>query len=300
MKLQQLVYVTKVAECGSITEAARRLYVSQPSITSAIRELETEMDVHIFDRTNKGVVVSEEGEVFLGYARQVLEQADLLESKYKGSERRVPHFSVSCQHYSFAVEAFVDVIREFDAARYDFTLREEQTHEIIEDVAHMKSELGVLYLSARNREVIGKMLAANELAFEPLFKAPPHVFICSSHPLAGRAKVTLDDLDDYPFLSYEQGDFNSFYYSEELTSTLDRRKNIRVRDRATLFNLLIGLNGYTVCSGVISAELNGPSIISVPLDIDEYMEVGLVTRKGTQRSVYGEAYVEAIKRHIPQ
>ncbi len=300
MKLQQLVYVTKVAECGSITEAARRLYVSQPSITSAIHDLEQEMNVHIFDRTNKGVVVSEEGETFLGYARQVLEQTELLEDKYKNPAQRVPHFSVSCQHYSFAVNAFVDVIREFDAARYDFTLREEQTHEIIEDVAHMKSELGVLYLSARNREVIGKMLAANELAFEPLFRAEPHVFVCSSHPLASRASVTLDDMADYPFLSYEQGSFNSFYYSEELTSTLDRNKNIRVRDRATLFNLLIGLNGYTVCSGVISAELNGASIISVPLDIDEYMEVGLVTRKGTQRSVYGAAYVEAIRRHIPQ
>ena len=300
MKLQQLVYVTKVAECGSITEAARRLYVSQPSITSAIHDLEQEMNVHIFDRTNKGVVVSEEGETFLGYARQVLEQAELLEGKYKNPAQRVPHFSVSCQHYSFAVNAFVDVIREFDAARYDFTLREEQTHEIIEDVAHMKSELGVLYLSARNREVIGKMLAANELVFEPLFRAEPHVFVCSSHPLASRASVALDDMAAYPFLSYEQGSFNSFYYSEELTSTLDRNKNIRVRDRATLFNLLIGLNGYTVCSGVISAELNGASIISVPLDIDEYMEVGLVTRKSTQRSVYGAAYVEAIRRHIPQ
>ncbi len=300
MKLQQLVYAVNVAECGSVTEAARRLYVSQPSVTSSIRDLEREMGVHIFDRTNKGVVVTEEGETFLGYARQVLEQAELLEGKYKKATMRVPHFSVSCQHYSFAVNAFVDVIREFDAERYDFTLREEQTHEIIEDVAHMKSELGVLYLSARNREVIGKMLAANELAFEPLFRAEPHVFVCSEHPLADRASVTIDDMADYPFLSYEQGSYNSFYYSEELTSTLDRRKNIRVRDRATLFNLLIGLDGYTVCSGVISAELNGPSIVSVPLSIDEYMEVGLVSRKGTQRSIYGAAYIEAIKRHIPR
>ena len=300
MKLQQLVYAVNVAECGSVTEAARRLYVSQPSVTSSIRDLEREMGVHIFDRTNKGVVVTEEGETFLGYARQVLEQAELLEGKYKKATMRVPHFSVSCQHYSFAVNSFVDVIREFDAERYDFTLREEQTHEIIEDVAHMKSELGVLYLSARNREVIGKMLAANELAFEPLFRAEPHVFVCSEHPLADRASVTIDDMADYPFLSYEQGSYNSFYYSEELTSTLDRRKNIRVRDRATLFNLLIGLDGYTVCSGVISAELNGPSIVSVPLSIDEYMEVGLVSRKGTQRSIYGAAYIEAIKRHIPR
>lgn len=298
MKLQQLRYVVKVAECGSITEASRRLFVSQPSITASIRDLENEMGVHIFERTNKGVIVSEEGETFLGYARQVLDQADLLEDKYKGTSEQVPHFSVSCQHYSFAVNAFVDVIREFDAARYDFTLREEQTHEIIEDVAHMKSELGILYLSEHNREVIERMLAANELVFEGLFCATPHVFVCADHPLADHASVTLEDLEDYPFLSYEQGSYNSFYYSEELTSTFERRKNIRVRDRATLFNLAMGLNGYTVCSGVISHELNGPGIISIPLDVDEYMEIGIITRKNTTLTRYGQAYVEAIRRHI--
>lgn len=298
MKLQQLRYVVKVAECGSITEASRRLFVSQPSITASIRDLENEMGVHIFERTNKGVIVSEEGETFLGYARQVLDQADLLEGKYKGTSEQVPHFSVSCQHYSFAVNAFVDVIREFDAARYDFTLREEQTHEIIEDVAHMKSELGILYLSERNREVIERMLAANELVFEGLFCAAPHVFVCADHPLADHASVTLEDLEDYPFLSYEQGSYNSFYYSEELTSTFERRKNIRVRDRATLFNLVMGLNGYTVCSGVISHELNGPGIISIPLDVDEYMEIGIITRKNTTLTRYGQAYIDAIRRHI--
>lgn len=298
MKLQQLRYVVKVAECGSITEASRRLFVSQPSITASIRDLENEMGVHIFERTNKGVIVSEEGETFLGYARQVLDQADLLEGKYKGVSEQVPHFSVSCQHYSFAVNAFVDVIREFDAARYDFTLREEQTHEIIEDVAHMKSELGILYLSEHNREVIERMLVANELVFEGLFCATPHVFVCADHPLADRASVTLEDLEDYPFLSYEQGSYNSFYYSEELTSTFERRKNIRVRDRATLFNLAMGLNGYTVCSGVISHELNGPGIISIPLDVDEYMEIGIITRKNTTLTRYGQAYIDAIRQHI--
>lgn len=298
MKLQQLRYVVKVAECGSITEASRRLFVSQPSITASIRDLENEMGVHIFERTNKGVIVSEEGETFLGYARQVLDQADLLEGKYKGTSEQVPHFSVSCQHYSFAVNAFVDVIRELDAARYDFTLREEQTHEIIEDVAHMKSELGILYLSEHNREVIERMLAANELVFEGLFCAAPHVFVCADHPLADHASVTLEDLKDYPFLSYEQGSYNSFYYSEELTSTFERRKNIRVRDRATLFNLAMGLNGYTVCSGVISHELNGPGIISIPLDVDEYMEIGIITRKNTTLTRYGQAYIDAIRQHI--
>ena len=300
MKLQQLRYAVAVSECGSITEASRRLFVSQPSITNALHDLEREMGITIFERTSKGVHLSEDGETFLSYARQVLEQADLLESRYKGASasERPPRFAVSCQHYSFAVNAFIDVIRAFDAPRYDFTIREEQTHEIIEDVAHMRSEIGILYLSSRNHEVIAKMLRANDLEFKKLFRAEPHVFLCSSHPLAGRESVTLEDLEDYPSFSYEQGEFNSFYFSEEILSTLDRPKNIRVRDRATLFNLLIGLNGYTVCSGVISHELNGESIIALPLKVDEYMEIGTIRRKGMQLSRYGAAFLEALGRHI--
>ena len=298
MTLKQLEYVVKVAECGTVSGAAKALFVAQPSLSAAIQELESEMHLTLFHRTNKGVIVTKEGEVFLSYARQILEQTALLESRYKGDPVRKQAFCVSTQHYSFAVNAFVDVIREFDAARYDFTLREEQTHEIIEDVAHMKSELGILYLSEHNREVIERMLAANELVFEGLFCATPHIFVCADHPLAARSSVTLEDLEDYPFLSYEQGSYNSFYYSEELTSTFERRKNIRVRDRATLFNLVMGLNGYTVCSGVISHELNGPGIISIPLDVDEYMEIGIITRKNTTLTRYGQAYIDAIRQYI--
>ena len=298
MTLLQLKYIVKIVECGSMNEASHELYVSQPALSSSVKELENELGIEIFTRSSQGIALTVDGAEFLTYARQVLDQADLLEGKYKGTSEQVPHFSVSCQHYSFAVNAFVDVIREFDAARYDFTLREEQTHEIIEDVAHMKSELGILYLSEHNREVIERMLAANELVFEGLFCATPHVFVCSDHPLAGRSSVTLEDLEDYPFLSYEQGSYNSFYYSEELTSTFERRKNIRVRDRATLFNLAMGLNGYTVCSGVISHELNGPGIISIPLDVDEYMEIGIITRKNTTLTRYGRAYIDAIRQHI--
>ena len=298
MTLLQLKYIVKIVECGSMNEASHALYVSQPALSSSVKELENELGIEIFTRSSQGIALTVDGAEFLTYARQVLDQADLLEGKYKGASEQVPHFSVSCQHYSFAVNAFVDVIREFGAARYDFTLREEQTHEIIEDVAHMKSELGILYLSEHNREVIERMLAANELVFEGLFCATPHVFVCADHPLADRSSVTLEDLEDYPFLSYEQGSYSSFYYSEELTSTFERRKNIRVRDRATLFNLVMGLNGYTVCSGVISHELNGPGIISIPLDVDEYMEIGIITRKNTTLTRYGQAYIDAIRQHI--
>ena len=298
MTLQQLKYVVTVAETGNITEAAKRLFISQPSLTNAIKELETEMQITIFNRTNKGVLISNEGDLFLSYARQVLEQTNLLEEKFKNINKQSPRFSVSCQHYSFAVNAFVDVIREFDANRYDFTLRETQTHEIIEDVSRLKSEIGILYTSLKNEEIILKLIKQNGLKFEELFVAKPHVFICSKHPLAGREVLDLKDLEEYPYLSFEQGEYNSFYFSEEILSTLDRNKNIKVRDRATLFNLVIGLNGYTVSSGVISQELNGENIIAKLLSVDEYMRIGIITQKNMPLSRYGQVYLEALKRHI--
>ena len=242
--------------------------------------------------------MSNEGDVFLAYARQVLEQADMLKERFLNSPKQSSKFSVSCQHYSFAVNAFVDVIKAFDADKYDFTLRETQTNEIIEDVSNLKSEIGILYMSSKNKEVISKLIGRNELVFEELFVAKPHVFICSNHPLAKKKSLTLEDLEEYPYLSFEQGDYNSFYFSEEILSTLDRKKNIKVRDRATLFNLVIGLNGYTVSSGVISKELNGENIIAKPLKVDEYMRIGVIRQKNVSLSRYGEAYMEALRKYI--
>ena len=297
MTLQQLRYIVEVAETGNITEAARRLFISQPSLTNAIHELEKEMQITIFNRTNKGVSVSGDGDIFLSYARQVLEQTALLEGKFLGRKEHGAKFSVSCQHYSFAVNAFVDVIREFGGDKYDFTLRETQTYEIIEDVSRLRREIGILYTSSRNEEFILKLIKQSGLKFEELFIAKPHVFISSSHPLAGKKILTLEDLEMYPYLSFEQGEYNSFYFSEEILSTLDRSRNIKVRDRATLFNLVIGLNGYTVSSGVISQELNGINIIAKKLAATENMRIGTIVQKNMPLSRYGAAYMEYLKKY---
>lgn len=297
MTLQQLRYVVMIAEKGSINEAAKTLYISQPSLTNALKELEKEMMLSIFSRTNKGVVISNEGDEFLGYARQVIEQSDLLEERYKSKEQSTKRFSVSTQHYSFAVNAFVDVIREYDSEKYDFILRETQTREIIEDVSRHKSEIGVLYVSEINKIVITKIIQQHQLKFEELFEAKPHVFISKNHPLKDKESINIEDLKQYPYLSFEQGEYNSFYYSEEIISTLDRDKNIKVRDRATLFNLLVGLNGYTVSSGVIDEELNGASIIAKPLNVSETMMIGTITHRDTKLSRYGLAYMKALKKY---
>jgi DNA-binding transcriptional LysR family regulator len=300
MTLQQLKYVVTVADKGTISEAAKELFLSQPSLTNAIKELEHEMQLTIFNRTNKGIVVSNAGDEFLSYARQVLEQANLLEERFLNGKKQSPRFSVSTQHYSFAVNAFVDVIREFGQNQYDFTLRETQTYEIIEDVSRLKSEIGVLYTSSKNEEVIMKFIKQNGLEFKELFLAKPHVFISSKHPLAQKETITIEELEEYPYLSFEQGEYNSFYFSEEILSTLGRNKNIKVRDRATLFNLAVGLNGYTVSTGVISKELNGENIIARPLMENEHMCVGIIKQKNMPLSRYGNAYMEALKRHVSE
>ncbi len=297
MTLQQLKYLIAVATKGTISEAAKTLYISQPSLTASIKELEREMGITIFSRTNKGVVLTPDGEEFLGYARQVVEQTNLIREKYHGKAAGKHLFCVSAQHYSFAVEAFVDLLRELGGDEYDFRIRETQTYEIIEDVVHLRSEVGVLYLNPFNQTVLRKTIKENDLTFTPLFVAKPHVFVGCGNPLAKKQTVTLEDLDPYPRLSYEQGEHNAFYFSEEIQSTLDCKKNIQVRDRATLFNLLIGLNGYTICSGVLNTEFNGRQIIAIPLEVDDYMEIGYITHNKVVPSRYARHYIEALKRY---
>ena len=298
MTLQQLRYAITVAETGTITEAAKKLYISQPSLTNAIHELEKEMNLVIFQRTNKGILLSGEGEEFLGYARQVLEQASILEDKYKGNGGGKKQFCVSTQHYSFAVNAFVDLIKEYGQEEYDFSLRETQTYEIIEDVAHMRSEIGILFLNDFNETVLRKILKTNDLEFHELFVAKPHVFISRKHPLADRQVIPNQELEEYSYLSFEQGEHNSFYFSEEIFSTSERKKNIRVRDRATLFNLLIGLNGYTVCSGVIDKKLNGKDIIAVPLQDEGDMRIGYITHRKAVPGRLAATYLEALRKYL--
>lgn len=294
MTLRQLQYVLTVATKGSISEAAKTLFVSQPSLTSAVRDLEDEIGITLFNRTNRGTVVTSEGEEFLAYARQVVDQVDLLEQKYSGKKRGRQDFCVSAQHYSFVVEAFVDVLRDYGGDEYDFRIRETQTYEIIEDVAKLRSQVGVLYLNRENEKVLRKTLQTHELLFTRLFVAKPHVFIGSKNPLANKEVITLRDLAPFPRLSYEQGEHNSFYFAEEIQSTLERKKSILVRDRATLFNLIIGLNGYTICSGVISKALNNPDIVSRPLRVDDYMEIGYITHKRVRPSRLGELFIQRL------
>ena len=296
MTLQQLKYVDAVASCGSVSEAARRVFATQPTLTEAIRSLEEELRIAIFTRSSRGVSVTREGEEFLASARQILDDAARIQSKYTGKAVRRPQFAVSCQHYAFAVEAFMEVVKVNGADSYDFTLRETVTSEIIDDVARHRSEIGVLYLSRRNERAIMKILKKEELRFEELFVSRPHVFLGKHHPLAKKKSgISPKELDAYPFISFEQGVENALYFAEEVMPSIDRKKNIRVRDRATMTNLILGLDGYTVASGALSRELNGPDIVAVPLKMDDFIRVGLVLRDGIPLSGAGRAFVDGIR-----
>ena len=294
MTLTQLRYAIEVADAGSITQAAKRLFIAQPSLSKAVGELEAEMGIAILGRSSRGVTLTDEGTRFLSYARQVVEQADLLESRYVKDTpvRRV--FAVSSQHYAFVVNAFGEIGRE----RYEFSLREGTTQGIIDDVRLQRSELGVIYRSRFNHEVITEAARRAELRFKPLFTASPHVFVSRTSPLASRASVTLADLAPFPRLTYDQGIQNSFYFSEELHAVEPADKQIVVTDRATLFNLLIGLDGYTVSSGILSEDLNGTDIVAVPLESDERMEVGYLQLAGRPLSRVAERYLEHLRAYV--
>lgn len=294
MTLQQLKYVVTTAKCGSITAAANELFIAQPSLTKAISDLEKEIGIVIFNRQSRGVTVSKDGEIFLGYARGVLEQTALIEEKYMGKDSTKQEFAVSTQHYSFAVNAFVNLIKKYAGKTYDLSLRETETYEIINDVSRLRSEIGILYLNDFNEDVIKKILKVQGLSFTELFVAKPHVFVSNKNPVSKRNSVTFKDLEPYPYLSFEQGEHNAFYFSEEIFSTEVRSKNIRVRDRATLFNLLIGLNGYTVCSGIIDENLNGKNIVAVPLEAEGNMHIGYIKPYRSQLTKLGKAYVEEL------
>ncbi len=277
MTIQQILYAIVIAEKGSINKAAETLYISQPSLTSAIQELEKSIGIRIFNRTGRGVTLTNDGKEFLLYARQVYAQYENLENRYSGNTDIRKKFAVSTQHYSFAVKAYVEMVKKFDTSEYEFAIMEERTREVILDVANLRSEIGILYLSDFNRSAITKLLRTNHLEFHHLIDCQAYVYIYKDHPLAKRKFIRLET-NEYPRI-------------------------IKANDRATMLNLMVGLNGYTLCSGIICEELNGDDYIAVPYKGDEsnpnaYMEIGYITKANTVLSEVGSMYIEELKKYL--
>lgn len=303
MTLTQLHYVIVIAETNSMNKAAEQLYVSQPSLTNAIRELEKELGVTLFYRSGRGVTLTNDGAEFVLYAKQIYGQYENLVERYGKGGSYKKKFGVSTQHYSFAVKAFVDMAKEFDMSQYEFAIRETMTANVISDVSTMKSEIGVLYLCDFNRKMIEKLLRSAGLEFHHLIECQAYVYLWKGHPLAKEKKICFNQLENYPCLSFEQGDNSSFYFAEEILSANEYPKVIKANDRATMLNLMIGLNGYTLCSGIICEELNGSDYAAVPFQDDaqnhnSVMEIGYITKKNAILSKMGELYVESLKKYL--
>ncbi len=295
MTLQQLRYAIAVADSGSMNEAAKRLFISQPSLSGMIKELEEEVDMQIFLRSNRGILITPEGEEFLGYARQVVEQYRLMEDRY--IEKKVKKkFSVSTQHYTFAVKAFVELVKQVGMEEYEFAIYETKTYDIMEAVKTFKSEIGILYMNEFNQKVMEKLLHENSLEFVELFPCDTCVYLWTGHPLANQESISMKELEEYPCLSFDQGTNNSFYLAEEMLSTYEYKKIIKASDRATVLNLMVGLNGYTLCSGIICEELNGYDYKAVPLKEEDMMRIGYIKRKGSALSEMAEIYIDELKK----
>lgn len=298
MRIQQLEYLERIVEAGSINEAAKRLFLTQPSLSNAVKELENEMGIQIFQRRSGGISLTAEGREFMTYSKQILDQVNLMNERYKNGQQRKQSFSVSAQHYAFVVHAFVELIKSVNANEYQFTLRETETQNIFNDLAQFKSELGILYTNGFNQKIMQRLFKENNLVFTPLFVAKPHIFVSRYNPLTSKSSVNLSDLEDYPYLSYEQGEVNSFYFSEEILSTLSHKKSIKVSDRATIFNLMVGLNGYTISSGIISSKLNDDKIVAIPLNVDDDITMGWLKHRQVELSPLAERYLTMLKEHI--
>lgn len=302
MTLQQIYYAIEIANTGSMTKAAENLYISQPSLTNAVRELENEIGIQIFLRKKTGVVPTNDGKEFLSRAAHIYQQYEELINKYRdGGVRR--KFCVSTQHYSFAVKAFVEMVKEFGTLEYEFAIRETMTSNVIHDVGNLVSETGILYLSDFNRKIIEKMLRDENLEFHHLTDCKAYVYLWKGHPLAGKKSITFGELQDYPCLSFEQGDTESVYFAEEILADNEYKRIIKANDRATMLNLMVGLNGYTLCSGIICEELNGSDYIAVPFEADEtnrnmVMEIGYITKRDSRLSTLGEVYIKELKKYL--
>lgn len=297
MTLTQLMYVVAVADTKSMNRAAAGLFVSQPALSGAIRDLEEELHIELFIRTNRGIVLTTEGEEFLSYARQMAELNRMIGERYIDHRQSRKKFSVSMQHYSFAVEAFIELGNRFSMSEYELAVHETKTHEVIDNVRDYRSEIGVLYINEFNQKAMKKIFTKNDLEFVPLFECGISVYLSKAHPLAARKKIRFEELGDYPCLSFEQGEYNSFYFAEEVLSTLDYKRIIKADDRATMLNLMVGLNGYTLCSGIICEDLNGGNYISVPLDTEDTMTIGYIRRKNMPLSALGKEYIEILKKY---
>lgn len=302
MTLLQIRYILSIVSAGSMNKAAEKLYVSQPTLTSAIKEAEKELGFPLFKRSNQGVALTNEGEEFMAYARQIWQSYDLMEKHFRDPALRKRKFAVSTQHYSFVTKAFIETVRDFGTSRFDFAIRETTTGDVIRDVTEGRSAYGFLYRSRYNKPVLSKILKENKLEFVKLLDCRVCVYLAKKHPLAGHECITEKDLEPYPFLTFEQGEDSSGFFAEEIYSEKEHARSIHTTDRAAMLNLMSGLDGYTLCSGIIEDDLNGDYLAIPYVDTEikhqDVMEVGYIQKKGFEGDAVSEKFLYEVKKML--
>ena len=298
MNMNQLKYVLAAAGSSSIREASTKLFVSQPALSASIHELEEELGILIFDRTNKGISLTDEGREFLSYAKKAVGQYEVLEERYLSKDSDKERFSVSTQHYNFAIKAFTVVIRETDPDKYIFSIHETKTKEVLEDVRHLKSEVGIVSFSGSNEALIKKLFRDYQLDFTPLMKRETYVYVWKDHPFAGKKEISIDEMQDYPCVSFDQSDDSNFYLTEEAMADYAFHKMIKSDDRATSMEIIAELKAYAIGSGMLSgADAILQGLTAIKLKEEDPITIGYITRKGSALSVYGKRYVDELMKY---
>lgn len=303
LTIQQLRYAVGIANTGSFNKAAETLFISQPSLTMAVQDLEKQIGITIFNRSNRGVTLTPEGEEFIARANELLNHFKSVVARYDEENQKKKRFAVSTQHYSFAVKSFTNMVKKFNIDDYDFALRETKTKEVIDDVTSLRSEIGIIYLSDFNRKYITYLLKEHDLVFQKLVICNAYAYMWKNNPLATKSYVTLEDLSQYPCLSFEQGESGNYYFAEEILSTNEYHRTIKANDRATMLNFMVDLNGYTLCSGIISEEINGSDYVAVPFkddkgESDRQMEIGYITKKNFMLSTICRIYIREMEDYL--
>lgn len=298
MNINQMKYVLMVASCSSMREAATKLYISQPALSSSIRELEEELQILIFDRNNKGVVVTEAGREFITYAKKAVGQFELVEDRYSLKNKDKELFSVSSQHFNFPIKAFTKLVRQYDMDKYLFSIHETKTNIVLHHVRDMVSEVGIISYSSSNEIIIKKLIKEYNLEFVPLMQRETYAYFWKNHKFAKRKNISLTELQDYPCVSFDQSDSDSFYLVEEALSDFDFKKSIVSDDRATSMEIIAELDGYSIGSGMLSGdEQILPGLVSVKLKEEDPLTIGYIIRKNSTLSKYGKQYIEELLKY---
>lgn len=298
MTILQLKYVIAIANSRSFREAANRLFISQPALSSSIRELEEELDVHLFERTNKGIKVTEQGNEFLIYAKEAVSQYELIEDRYLNRDKEKKRFSVSMQHYVFAVHAFVSAVKEFNQSKYVYSVYETRTDEVLSNVKNLRSEIGVISYSASNEKVIKKLFREYHLKFVPLMVKDTYVYVWKEHPFANQKELSLEELEKYPCVSFDQSSESDYYLPEEALGDYDFNKLIKSTDRATTAELMSALNGYSIGTGnLIDSLVLKNGFVTIKLKEEDPLTIGYIVRENHALSDIGEKYIEELIKY---